>query len=181
MTPQESILCFFETEYSAEPKHFAKLDFLCADEWLSENAKKVGLDITNMYHQITTDFITHTLKSHGEHGSEKRRGNIAITREDFSYIADIVSEPTFVLFGVKRDGQDRIIYVKDLDDGSALYFEEILSGAKNKCLRGKSLSRQKNRITVERLKTILEANRRNDISKMIIAFGVAANSTFDHS
>lgn len=181
MTVRELILNFFENEYSDEPKRFAKLDFLLANEWLSDNAEKVGIDIKNLPHQITTDFITHTLKSHGNSKSENSRGNVAVTKEDFSHIADIVSEPTFALFGVKRDGQDRIIYVKDLDDGTALYFEEILTGNKNKALRGKSLSKQKNKITVEKLKNILEANKRNDISKMIIAFGVAANSTFDHS
>ena len=180
MTPQEQIAQFISEKYM-QPVRFAKLNFLSASDWLVEHAEKVGVCIQNSSHQITTDFITHALKEHGNAKTESARGNIALTQQDFFQIANIVSEPTFVVFGVKRDGQDRIIYIKDMQDGTALYFEEILTGGKTKTLRGKSLSKQKNKISVEKIRRILQANKRNDISKMIIAFGVAANSTVCHS
>ena len=103
-----------------------------------------------------------------------------MTERDFVAIADIVSAPTFVALGVKRDRSERIIYVKETDDGTALYFEEVLGGSKNKALRGKSLSKKNGVVTPEKLLRILQANRRNDVFKIIIAFGVAANSTVDH-
>ena len=73
------------------------------------------------------------------------------------------------MFGFKRDNEDRIIYAKHFQDGTSLYFEEILSGKRNKTLRSKTLYKRRGRIEKNKILDILKSeNKRNDVSGQLL-------------
>jgi 2-polyprenyl-3-methyl-5-hydroxy-6-metoxy-1,4-benzoquinol methylase len=147
-----------------------------ADKWLVDNAKQVALDIADYTHEITADFVKHIIKRHTNEGSERERGNVAITDEDIKNIPKIIYNSDYVIFGTKRYGEERIIYVKKVEKGTALYFEEILLGKKNKSLRGVTLFKRKEDLSENKLYAILKSNTKNDVSNAKIVVGDGGQS-----
>ena len=98
---------------------------------LSTAAKEHGLNIDGYIHNIDTSAVQHTRKRHGIPQREERRGQLAVTDEDFKNIPQIIYNPDFVAFGAKNNkGLDLIIYGKNMPDGSSVYVEEIRTGKK---------------------------------------------------
>jgi hypothetical protein len=149
-------------------------------EWFVDVAKQSGFDFSDYEHETTNQFETHVLNKHGK-GKESDPANIPIEKSDFNKIKDIINAPDFVAFGVKRDNEDRVIYAKTFDGETTLYFEEILTGKKNKKLRGKTMFKRNGKVTGEKLKTLLGSNRKNDISKMKIACSEVTDSSIIRS
>jgi hypothetical protein len=102
------------------------------EQWLIEAAADIGLDFSELTHEVTSSFITHVFKQHGNEKSEKARGQIAVTHADFTKIPDIVKAPDFTIIGIKRDGETLISYSKKYEDNTAIYYEEVLTGKKAK-------------------------------------------------
>jgi hypothetical protein len=71
------------------------------EKWLVDEAKKVGLDIDGFEHEITNHFVNHVMKEHGDEKAEATQGQIAIKKEDFEKIPDIVKSPDYVMVGGK--------------------------------------------------------------------------------
>ena len=165
----------------SKKEQFIKLNLSPASDWLIKKEKEVGIDISGYMHQITTDFMKHTLNNHGDEKSEEQRGNIAITEDDFTNIQSVFEKPDLVVFGLRRKNEDMIIYTKKLEDGTTVYMEEILSSKKNQALRSKTMYKSKNEISIEKLEKILRENKQNDCSKMIITLGEAAISSVSYS
>ena len=165
----------------SKKEQFIKLNLSPASDWLIKKEKEVGIDISGYMHQITTDFMKHTLNNHGDEKSEEQRGNIAITEDDFTNIQSVFEKPDLVVFGLRRKNEDMIIYTKKLEDGTTVYMEEILSSKKNQALRSKTMNKSKNEISIEKLEKILRENKQNDCSKMIITLGEAAISSVSYS
>ncbi|GHV95611.1 hypothetical protein AGMMS50293_19310 [Spirochaetia bacterium] len=147
---------------------FKKISIGKAEKWLIENVRKTGLDIEGYIHEITTDFIQHVYKEHGNERTESKRGNIAITVNDIEIIPEIIYKPDFIILGLKRDGENRIIYTKKLANNTTLYFEEILTGKRNKSLRGKTYYKKEGSLSKEGVVNILKSNQRNDVSHIKI-------------
>jgi hypothetical protein len=82
-----------------------------AAKWLVDHAKEIGIDIDSFEHEITDYFKSHVIKNHGNPEKEKARGQIAINKNDFEKIADIVGNPNLAMIGAKRDGKDVFYYV----------------------------------------------------------------------
>ena len=98
---------------------------------LSTAAKEHGLNIDGYIHNIETSAVQHTRKRHGIPQREERRGQLAVTDDDFKNIPQIIYNPDFVAFGAKNNkGLDLIIYGKNMPDGSSVYVEEIRTGKK---------------------------------------------------
>lgn len=98
---------------------------------LSTAAKEHGLNIDGYIHNIDTSAVQHTRKRHGIPQREERRGQLAVTDDDFKNIPQIIYNPDFVAFGAKNNkGLDLIIYGKNMPDGSSVYVEEIRTGKK---------------------------------------------------
>ena len=135
------------------------------DGWLVELAKQTGLDIAGYRHKVTEDFKRHVEKRHGNPSTETKRGQIAVTREDLDKIESIINTPDFAVAGIKRNGRDRIILVKNTEHGSVLV-EEILDGKRNKTLNAKTFWITKNPVSVDSLKKRLEISGIYDVSKM---------------
>ena len=165
----------------SKKEQFIKLNLSPASDWLIKKEKEVGIDISGYMHQITTDFMKHTLNNHGDEKSEEQRGNIAITEDDFTNIQSVFEKPDLVVFGLRRKNEDMIIYTKKLEDGTTVYMEEILSSKKNQALRSKTMYKSKNEISIEKLEKILRENKQNDCSKMIITLGEVAISSVSYS
>jgi hypothetical protein len=123
------------------------------DPWMVKNAKDVSIDIEGYGHEISNYFIRHVIKSHGNEKTELDRGNVPVIDTDFEKIPEIIESPDYVIFGGKRKGIEKIIYVKYAEKKTVLYFEEILTGQKNKSLRGNTLYKSE-KITPEQ-KTFL--------------------------
>ena len=170
---------------NASKKHKKQNDFERTSQgkvsdWFVDVAKQSGFDFSDYEHETTNQFESHVLNRHGK-GKENDSANIPIEKSDFAKIKDIINAPDFVAFGVKRDNEDRVIYAKTFDDKTTLYFEEVLTGKKNKKLRGKTMFKRNDKVTGERLKTLLGSNRKNDISKMKIACPEVTDSSISRS
>jgi hypothetical protein len=139
------------------------------EPWTVQNAGEVGLHIEGYEHEISNYFIRHVLKNHGNEKKETARGNVPIHNDDFNRIPSIVTKPDYAIFGAKRHDEDRIIYVKHLEDGTMLYFEEVLTGKGNKSLRGRTMYKTKKMLGIDGVLANIRMNRKTDLSKIKIA------------
>ena len=133
-----------------------------------DNAKSIGIDIKGYYHEISNYFIRHVLKNHGNERKETGRGNLPVKDEDFMQIPVIIESPDYIIFGAKRNNENRIIYIKHIEDGTILYFEEILTGKNNKTLRGNTMYKTKRILNETGIIANINMNGKTDISKIKI-------------
>ncbi len=146
---------------------FAKCELKKIENWQVEEAKECGLNLEGYKHEITTDFIAHVVKNHGNVITEAQRGNVAVTEKDLASLNDVITSPDRVVYGVTNKvfvaGQiierPSIIYAKNMPDGTSLYFEEVLDGNKNNSMRGKTFWKKANRISDESLLNIIGSNK----------------------
>jgi hypothetical protein len=129
------------------------------------------LDIAGFEHEITDEFVAHTLKNHGNEKIEKTRGQVALKESDFGNIPDIVKKPDIAIVGAKRNNKDMVVYAKKMRDGTTLYFEEVLGGRKNKTLRSKTMFKRKDGLDREKLINVVTNKEKTDISKAKIVLG----------
>lgn len=88
----------------------------------------VGAHVSGFVHTIDNHAIRHVLKSHGDPATEARRGQLAVTREDFALVPDILGAPDSVSdVGVNRRGQAMVLYEKKIGD-AFFYVEEAREG-----------------------------------------------------
>jgi hypothetical protein len=132
-----------------------------------DHARSTGIDLTDYLHEISNYFIRHVIKNHGQDKTETQRGNLPITDDDFNKIPDIIESPDFIIYGVKRNNEDRIISVKHADTGTTLFFEEVLRG--KKVLRGVTMYKTKKTLDQNSVIANIKANGRNDLSNIKIA------------
>jgi hypothetical protein len=139
------------------------------EPWVVQNASEVGLKIEGYEHEISNYFIRHVLKTHGDEKKETARGNMPIHGDDFDRIPSIIKNPDYAVFGAKRNKEDRIIYAKNLEDGTMLYFEEVLTGKSNKSLRGRTMYKTKKTLNFNGILANIQMNRKTDLSEIKIA------------
>ncbi|MCM1322191.1 MAG: hypothetical protein NC041_06990 [Bacteroides sp.] len=145
---------------------FSKLDLGKVADWQVEEAKEAGIDLSGYKHEITNQFIAHVVKNHGNAISEAARGNVAITKDDLKKLGEVISNPDRVVYGTTRKefiggkmvDQQRVIYVKESEKGTNLYFEAVLEGNKNKTLRGKTFFKKNGELTNEALENVISIN-----------------------
>ena len=87
----------------------------------TENANQIfhqtGLDLSEYTHTLDSSFIQHTFKNHGSESEESKKGQIAVTNEDFNFIPSIISNFDFVeKTGISRQGLQTIQYCKKIGD-----------------------------------------------------------------
>jgi len=152
---------------------FEKLSLGKAEKWLVDAARDAGLDIGGFEHEITNEFVNHVINHHGNAKTEAARGLVAIGTEDFLRIPDVIRSPDFAIIGARRRGGDFMIYAKEMEDGTTLYLEEVLSGRNNRTLRGKTMYKFAGIPDVETMVSIITNRDKTDISKakMIVGTG----------
>jgi hypothetical protein len=141
------------------------------EQWLIEAAASVGLDFSALTHEITTYFVNHGIKKHGNAEAEKAQGQVAVMAADIDRIPDIVKSPDCAIIGVKRHEETLIAYSKRFEDGTAIYYEEILDSKKNKALRSKTLYKKKGTVSNETFLKIVANNAHTDVSGVKVVVG----------
>jgi hypothetical protein len=74
-----------------------------------------------------------------------------------------------------------IIYAKQMDDGTTLYFEEILAGKRNKSLRGITLFKMKKEFDEKKTLNIITNRNKTDILGAKIMIGAGGKSSSEAS
>ena len=127
-TIQEKITTLFDIAKSLKTKHIKQIIGNVTERQLKD-ITSAGVDISEKYkHTIDIYSIIHSLKKHGHQQTEEPRGQIAITKEDFEKIPDILNNYDCVSVARNKRGQDVIIYKKMYGDGTTLYAEEVRVG-----------------------------------------------------
>jgi len=134
--------------HGKERGKFEKIPIGKVEKWLVDEAKKAGLDIDGFEHEITNEFVNHVMNGHGNEETEAAQGQIAVKEWDFKKISDLVKSPDYIIVGGKfksgrSKGKHTLAYAKKFDDGTILYFEEVLDSVNNKSLRGKTMWKRK--------------------------------------
>lgn len=83
--------------------------------------------------------------------------------------------PDIAVAGIKKNGKDRIVLVKNNEHGSTLV-EEVLDGKKNKVLNAKTFWILDKKCDEEKIKKILSNTRGYDVSEIKTAAPADANS-----
>jgi hypothetical protein len=104
--------------------------------------KKTGHDVTGYTRVIDNYGVRHTIKQHGNAAKEAKRGQIAVTLEDFGKIGLITASPDDVFAdGKNKIGRDVIVFVKVIDGIGYRHVEEIRG--KNKLVATDSMRKKK--------------------------------------
>jgi hypothetical protein len=104
--------------------------------------EKTGLDVRGYTRVIDNYGVRHTMKQHGNEVKEIKRGQIAVTLDDFSKIALITSEPDDIFAdGKNKIGRDVIVFVKVIEGIGYRHVEEVRG--KHKLVATDSLRKKK--------------------------------------
>jgi len=96
--------------------------------------QKTGLNLAGYQRILDSASIRHTLKLHGNPLTEARRGQIAVSLDDFLYIPSIVNSfEELKYLGINRRGMETLLYRKQIGD-VYFYVEEVRKGRKKLCL-----------------------------------------------
>lgn len=88
------------------------------------------MDISGFTRVIDIYGIKHTFKKHGNAITEAKRGQIAINKEDFVLIPQIVWTENVHYSGKNKIGKHCLTYEKEIDETIYYYIEEIREGRK---------------------------------------------------
>ncbi|WP_342345860.1 hypothetical protein [Kingella potus] len=106
-------------------------------------------DAGNFSHSVGVDTVRHVKERHGG-DSENLHGQIAVGKDDFARIPEIVSSPDGIRTDfVSEQGRPRVAYVKRFDDGVIFYMEE--ASKKRRDLRGISMRKYPSTIDTDRV------------------------------
>jgi len=144
-------------------------------KWLLETAAAINLDFSELVHETTNDFVTHTIKQHGNIETERSGGQLPVTLSEIEQIPEIIKNPDCAIIGVKKYSGILNVYLKRDTRGSVIYFEEVLSGKKNKSLRSKTMYKKMGLISNETFFRIVSNNANTDISNAIMVVGTGGN------
>ena len=135
------------------------------EQWLVAAAASVGLDYSELAHEITDEFIDHSMKRHGD---RSLHGAATITASDFDFIPDIVKKPDYAVIGAIRKETLVNAYAKTCNGMTYLYFEDVMKSRKNKSLRGKTLYKVTRPLSFDEFQKNVSRNNKTDISKAAI-------------
>ncbi|MCL2186263.1 MAG: hypothetical protein FWB86_10480 [Treponema sp.] len=144
-------------------------------KWLIDAAATIDLDFSDLTHEKTNDFVTHTQNQHGNIETEKQRGQLPVTSKEIEQILEIIKNPDCVIIGLRKYGQILNVYLKRNTIGSVIYYEEILKGKKNKSLRSKTMYIKMGLISNETFIKVVSNNANTDLSNAKIVVGAGGN------
>jgi hypothetical protein len=96
--------------------------------------EKTGFDFIGYERILDKSSIIHAYNTHGNRKVEAKRGQIAITKEDFELIPEIVKTKNISNSEKSKNGSVCIIYETVIGD-TYYYVEEIRTGKKHLCLK----------------------------------------------
>jgi hypothetical protein len=90
-------------------------------------AEQAGVDVRGYTRLIEAERVRHVLQGHGGPATELPRGQLPITPDDIGRIPEIVDHPDTVARSVGRNGEDALLYRKQIGD-ELFYVETIRRG-----------------------------------------------------
>jgi hypothetical protein len=132
------------------------------EQWLIEAASSINLDFSKLVHEITNEFIEHSMKRHGDLNTH---GTATIINRDFDSIINILKTPDYIIIGAIRKDTILNAYAKIINKVTWIYFEEVLISRKNKALRGKTFYKVTRPLLIEEFIKNVTRNNKTDISK----------------
>jgi hypothetical protein len=135
------------------------------EKWLIDVSSSINIDFSPLVHEITEDFVEHTMKRHGDYNTH---GTATISGKDFDYIGNILKTPDYVIIGAIRNNTMLNAYAKINDRVTWIYFEEVLISRKNKSLRGKTLYKITRPLLIDEFVKNVTRNNKTDISKAVV-------------
>lgn len=103
--------------------------------WLANVSRRFNLNIDGFKHIVDLGGFVHI---DDRHGNETRLGQTNVTDEDVALIPEIVSQPNYLVYGVKSGrGLKTIGYIKQFENGATYYVEEVWG--RNKELAAKTM------------------------------------------
>ena len=130
--------------------------------WLLEAAASIGLDYSELSHEITNHFQSHVINRHGD---PAKHGTATVTEKDFDMIPSILETPDIAIIGAFRWGILCNIYIKTIMEVTYLYFEETLDSNRNKSLRSRTLYKVTRSLSLDEVLKNVVRNDKTDISK----------------
>lgn len=104
--------------------------------------EKTGLDVSGFRRILDNYGVRHTMKQHGDAVKEARRGQVAVTLDDFRLIQVITSQPDDIFAdGKNKIGRDVIVFVKLIEGIGYRHVEEVRG--KHKLVATDSLRKKK--------------------------------------
>ena len=161
--------------YNVKVNHFTKTAIGKPEQWLIEAAAEIGLNFAELNHEITNEFVVHSIKQHGDNETERARGQLPIASADIELIPGIVKNPDCVIIGIKKYGQTFNAYLKRGAGGAVIYYEEVLDSKKNKSLRSKTIYKKMGTVSDETFLKIVSNNANTDISGTKTVVGAGGN------
>jgi len=142
-------------------------------QWLIEAADSIGLNFSYLDHEITNYFVSHSMKKHGNAKLEKARGQVAITSADIDRLPNVIKTPDYAVIGKNRSNEIFIAYSKRFEDGTVIYYEEVLNSNKNKTLRSKTIYKKMGTVSKDSFLKIVANNGRTEIlvEKTVVGAG----------
>ena len=156
-------------------KPFEKTVIGKPEQWLIQAAEGAGLDISGLNHEVTNYFTSHSIKRHGNAGAEKAQGQLPVTPADFARIPDIVKTPDCTIINIRRNTEILIAYSKKFEDGTTIYYEEVLNSKKNKALRSKTIYKKMGTVKNDVFLKIVSNNAHTDVSQIKLVVGAGGN------
>ena len=135
------------------------------EQWLLNAALEIGLNYSELVHEITDDFINHSIKRHGD---RNLHGAATITATDFDLIPEIIKNPDYSVIGAIRNEIIINAYAKHINGLAYLYFEDVMKSRKNNSLRGKTLYKVTRLLSLDEFLNNVSRNNKTDISKAAI-------------
>ena len=135
-------------------------------KWLIDAAAEIGLNYSELSHEVTNHLKSHVIKRHGQ-------GALSITEKDFEKIPEIIRKPDLAIIGTIRERSLVNVYVKMEPGLTYLYYDEVLDSNRNKVLRGRTFFKIAKPLDMENLERIVAMNGITDLTraKKIIAAG----------
>jgi len=144
--------------YKERVNQFTKTAIGKPETWLIEAASSVGLDYSELTHEVTAFFLQHVVSRHS-------KGHLAIGERDYKKIPGILKAPDLAIIGASRGKKLFNVYAKRIDGETYLYFEDVLNSTHNKTLRGSTFYKIKKELDIDNLVRIITMNGKSDVMK----------------
>lgn len=128
----EKILHLLRKSLSDFNQFHQKVDlFELPKNWINKVKKQTNLDLNGFVLSIDNYGIIHSFKNHGNPISEARRGQVAITEEDFMNLISIVMDFDEVkLVGLTKRTKNAILQFKKEINGQVYILQEVRNTTK---------------------------------------------------
>jgi len=127
-----------------------------------EAAAEIGLDYSELTHEVTDHFKNHVINRHGD---PVKHGTATVITTDFEKIPVMVRKPDMAIVGAIRNGFFCNVYIKIEDGVTWHYFDQVLASKRNRSLRSSTLYKVTRPLFLEDVLKNITHNCKTDISK----------------